>query len=298
METPVKASQRPLDAAATAVVVMLCLSWGLNQIAVKIALAEIPPFAQAAIRSLGALIVVAGWAWLRGVKLFDRDGTLRGGLVAGGLFGLEFILLYRGLVFTTASRSAVFLYTAPFFVALGMRCIGERLVPLQWAGLALSFAGVAVALGVPQPGADARMLIGDVMLIGAGAAWGITTVVIRATRLATAPAEKTLAYQLAVSAPILALASLAVGERFVATPGVTALSWLAYQTVWVVGITYLIWFGMIRTYPTSRLAAFTFLTPLFGVAAGHVILGDPITPAFAVAAALVIAGLILVNRRA
>src|SRR5262249_20309225 len=165
---------------------------------------------------------------------------------------------------------------------------------LQWAGLALSFAGVAVALGVPQPGADVYQLLGDLMMIGAGADWGSTTLVIRATKLATAPAEKTLAYQLAVSAPILAFGSRATGEHLV-MPGVTALSWLAYQTIWVVGITYLIWFGMIRTYATSRLSAFTFLTPLGGVAAGHVILGDPITPAFAAAAALVIAGLVLVN---
>jgi drug/metabolite transporter (DMT)-like permease len=275
---------------------MLCLSWGLNQVAVKIAIAEIPPFAQAAVRSFGALIIVAAWARWRGVPLLSRDGTLAAGLVAGALFALEFILMYGGLVFTTASRSALFLYTAPFFIALGARAIGERLVPLQWVGLVLSFAGVAVALGVPGPEADLWMLVGDVMLIGAGAAWGTTTLVIRATRLATAPAEKTLAYQLAVSGPILALCSLVVGERLAGTPSVTSLSWLAYQTIWVVGITYLIWFGMIRTYATSRLSAFTFLTPLFGVTAGHVMLGDPITPAFALAAALVIAGLVLVNR--
>ena len=291
-----KQAPRPVDATAAAIMVLLCLSWGLNQVAVKIALADIPPFMQAAIRSIGALIIVAAWARLRGVPMFDRDGSLAGGLVAGALFGLEFILMYRGLVWTTASRSTLFLYTAPFFVALGARLIGERLTLVQWAGLALSFAGVAVALGVPQPGADMYQLLGDLMMIGAGAAWGSTTLVIRATKLATAPAEKTLSYQLAVSAPILALGSLMTGEHVPAAPGVTALSWLAYQTIWVVGITYLIWFGMIRTYVTSRLSAFTFLTPLCGVAAGHVILGDPITPAFAAAAALVIAGLVLVNR--
>ena len=291
-----KPQQRPLDATAIAIMLMLCLSWGLNQVAVKIAIADIPPFAQAAVRSFGALIIVAVWAWWRGVPLFTRDGTLAAGIVAGVLFGLEFILIYRGLVFTTASRSALFLYTAPFFIALGARAIGERLVPMQWAGLVLSFAGVAVALGVPEAGADVWTLVGDVMLIGAGAAWGTTTLVIRATRLATAPAEKTLAYQLAVSAPILALCSVLAGERLAGTPSVTSLSWLAYQTIWVVGITYLIWFGMIRTYATSRLSAFTFLTPLFGVTAGHAMLGDPITPAFALAAALVIAGLVLVNR--
>lgn len=287
---------RPLDAAATALIVGLCMSWGFNQVAVKVALEDIPPFTQGALRSAGALVLVAIWMRLRGIPLFSRDGTLASGIAAGLLFGFEFVLLYRGLVWTTASRAVVFLYTAPFFVALGARWLGERLGPWQWAGLALSFLGVAVALGVPQPSVDATVLLGDAMLLGAGAVWGATTLVIKGTRLAVASAPKTLAYQLAVSAPLLAAFAAAFGERMTSMPGTVPLAWLVYQTVWVVGITYAVWFAMIVRYSASRLSAFTFLTPLFGVAAGHVVLGDPITLAFAVAAILVVAGLVLVNR--
>jgi drug/metabolite transporter (DMT)-like permease len=71
---------------------------------------------------------------------------------------------------------------------------------------------------------------------------------------------------------------------------------LVYQTVWISAVTYLAWFALIQRYSASRLSAFTFLTPLFGVAAGHLVLGDPLTPAFAVAVALVVGGLMLVNR--
>ncbi|MBI3433591.1 MAG: DMT family transporter [Proteobacteria bacterium] len=290
------ASARPLDARAATIVVILCASWGLNQVAIKIAIAEIPPLTQAAIRSIGALAIIALWARLRGIALFARDGTLRAGLLAGVLFGLEFVFIYRGIVWTTASRAVVFLYTTPFFVALGARWLGERLTALQWGGLALSFAGVAVAIGVPQPAVDLRVIAGDAMLIVAGAIWALTTLVIKGSRLATISPEKSMAYQLAVSIPILAVGALLLGESFTAPPSTAALAWLAYQTIWVVGLTYAVWFAMIRHYSASRLSSFTFLTPLFGVAAGHIILGDVISWPFAAAAALVVAGLVLVNR--
>ncbi len=127
-QTLVSSSGRPLSAAAIALMLLLCLSWGFNQIAIKLVIPEIPPFTQAAIRSAGALLVILSIAWIRGVKLFERDGTLGAGLFAGVIFGLEFVLIYRGLLLTSASRAVVFLYTAPFFVALGSyRFLGERL---------------------------------------------------------------------------------------------------------------------------------------------------------------------------
>jgi drug/metabolite transporter (DMT)-like permease len=289
---------RPLDAAAAALAVALCLSWGFNQVAVKLALPEIPPLIQAAFRStFGALIVVA-WARMRGVKLMAADGTLVPGVIAGVLFGLEFLLIYRGLLWTSASRASLFIYTAPFIVVIGSRWFlpGDRFDRWQWIGLLLSFAGIAVAFGVPTPGGGAEELIGDLMMVLAGAAWAATTLVIKATSLVRASYEKVLLYQLIVSAPMLALCAQIFGERVAEPPSAIAVGSLLYQTLWVASFTFLAWFALIQRYSASRLSAFTFLTPLFGVAAGHVVLGDPLTAAFAVAVALVVAGLVLVNR--
>jgi drug/metabolite transporter (DMT)-like permease len=296
---PIVTQARPLDALAAAIMLVLCLSWGFNQVAVKLALPEIPPFLQAAIRSAGGALIVTSFAYWRGVVLLARDGTLIAGLVAGALFGIEFLLIYRGLVWTSASRAVLFLYMAPFFVALGARFLlpGERLGFWQWLGLALSFMGVALALGVPGPAVDSWALIGDLMMIAAAALWAATTLVIKASALDRAPHEKILLYQLVVSTPILALAALLFGERMQALPSAVPLALLAYQTIWISSVTYVAWFALIVRYSASRLSAFTFLTPLFGVAAGNLVLGEPITPAFAAAAALVAAGLVLVNRR-
>jgi drug/metabolite transporter (DMT)-like permease len=276
---------------------MLCVSWGFNQIAVKLALPDIPPMLQATIRSSGALIVLFLIARLRGVKLFERDGTLRAGLFAGVIFGFEFILIYRGLLLTSASRAVVFLYTAPFFVALGSYVfLGERLRASQWGGLALCFAGVALAIGVPQADVDARVLLGDLMIVGGGAMWAATTLIVKATALLKAPAEKGLGYQVAISIPILALAAWLSGETLTRVPGPLALSLMAYQAIWVVGLTFLLWFALVKTYSASKLSAFTFITPLFGVVASYFIMHDTLTLAFGAAALLVIAGLYLVNR--
>jgi len=289
--------ERPLSAGAIALMLVLCLSWGFNQIAVKLALPDIPPLLQATIRSAGAMPVLLLIARLRGVKLFASDGTLGPGVLAGFLFGLEFVLIYRGLLLTSASRAVVFLYTAPFFVALGSyQFLGERLRSSQWIGLGLSFAGVALAIGVPQTNVDANVLFGDLMIVGGGALWAATTLLVKATRLLRAPPEKALAYQVALSIPILGLAAWISGETLTRVPGPLALSLMAYQAIWVVGLTFLLWFALVKSYSASKLSAFTFITPLFGVVASYFILHDALTLAFAVAALLVVAGLYLVNR--
>ena len=296
-EQMISSAGRPLSPGAAALMLMLCLSWGFNQIAIKLALPDIPPMLQATIRSAGALPVLLLVARLRGVKLLERDGTLGAGLFAGVLFGVEFVLIYRGLLLTTASRAVVFLYTAPFFVALGSyQFLGERLRASQWGGLALSFAGVAVAIGVPQPDVDANVLWGDLMVVGGGAMWAATTLVAKGTALRRAAPEKALGYQVALSVPILAFAAWFSGETLTRIPGALALSLLVYQAIWVVGLTFLIWFALVQTYSASKLSAFTFITPLFGVVASYFILHDTLTLAFGAAAVLVIAGLYLVNR--
>jgi drug/metabolite transporter (DMT)-like permease len=296
--TPVTPSAgRPLSPGAVALMLMLCLSWGFNQIAVKLVLPDVPPMLQALARSSGALPVLLIIGWARGVKFFERDGTLWAGISAGVIFSIEFVLIYRGLLLTSASRAVVFLYTAPFFVALGSYLfLGERLRAAQWAGLALSFAGVALAIGVPQANVDASVLLGDLLIVGGGALWAATTLLVKATALIRASAEKGLGYQVALSIPIFVFAAWLTDERIIHMPSALSLSLLAYQAFWVVGLTFLLWFALVKAYSASKLSAFTFITPLFGVVASYFIMHDTLSLAFAAAAVLVIAGLYLVNR--
>ncbi|MFZ3225808.1 MAG: DMT family transporter [Xanthobacteraceae bacterium] len=295
---PASSSSRPLDALAVAITIGLCLSWGFNNVAIKLAIHDIPPLIQSASRSLIAAVLVGIWTQVRGIRLFRRDGTLRAGILAGVLFALEFLLIYRGLVWTTVTRGTLFLYLAPFFVVIGSRWLvpGDHFRLSQWLGLLLSFIGIALAFGLPTPAISPHQALGDLMLIGAALAWAATTLVIKVSPLNRISAEKTLLYQLVVSAPLLAAGALVFGEHINAMPSPLALGAFAYQTVWVVGVTFAVWFALVVRYSAARLSVFTFLAPLFGVAAGHIVLSEPLTPAFIVAVALVAAGLLLVNR--
>ncbi len=286
-----------LDAFASATVVVLCLAWGLNQVVIKVTNLGLQPVFQAGLRSaLGALLVFL-WCRYRRIPLGKRDGTLVAGVVAGLLFAFEFILIYVGLDFTTVARGIVLIYFAPVVVAVGAHFLipRERLTPIRIAGLLAAFAGVVVAfsdrLSLPSP----QALVGDALCLVAAFAWAATTLVIKVSPLIRAPAEKVLLYQLGVSAPVM----LAIAPFF--GPLVRDLDWLAgmglaYQVVIVVAASYIAWFSLLARYPAGLLSAFTFLTPIFAVALGGLLLSEPVSPRLVAALVLVAAGIFLVNR--
>lgn len=290
-----------LDTLAVVAVVVCCFLWGLNQVAAKVALAEVAPLWQATLRSFGGALLVWGWSRYRGIALFERDASLPGGLLAGALFGAEFLCIFIGLQFTTASRMVVFIYISPFVVALGMPFIAraEQLSRWQMAGLVLAFAGVAWAFaeGFTLPAAGEHQLLGDALGVLAGVLWGATTLAIRGSKLSSADAEKTLLYQLAVSGVLLFVAALVAGSPL--PTRLSALVWtsLFFQVVIVTFVSYLVWFWLIRSYPATKLSSFTLLTPVFGLLMGAVLLSEPITLRLVLALATVALGIVMVNRR-
>jgi drug/metabolite transporter (DMT)-like permease len=292
------ADRRPVDAFALGLMVVLCATWGLQQVAIKLAAHDVAPIMQVALRSGVSAVLVAGWARLRGQRLDLFGPTLWPGLLAGVLFAGEFLFVAEGLRHTTASHMAVFLYTAPVFTALGLQLVMrvERLSLVQWLGIGVAFAGIALAFGGGLgAGLGGRFLLGDILGVVAGASWGATTVVVRCSALSEAPPSATLLYQLVVGFVLLLAAAAATGQlgRVALTPVATAS--LLFQGVLVSFASYLTWFWLLRRYLASRLAVFSFMTPLFGVTFGVVLLGEPITRAFGGGALLVLLGITLVS---
>ena len=292
--------KQALDLTAMAILVILCASWALQQVTIKVASQGVSPALQSGIRSIGAMILILIWMTVRREPILERDGTLRWGIAAGLLFAFEFLLIYWGLEFTHASRAVIFLYMSPFVVALGAQLFipGEHMRMIQVVGLCCAFAGIALAFRESLSFHTHRRLIGDSMLAGAAVLWGATTVLIKASPLAKIKPSKTLLYQLAVSAVVLPVGSLALKESGVVLITPLIVGCLVYQIVWVAFITYLAWFWLVRHYPASRLASFTFLTPLFGVLAGGVLLNEPITKLLMLSLVLVSVGIYVVNRPA
>ncbi|WNG52588.1 DMT family transporter [Archangium minus] len=282
--------------------IALCITWGLQQVAIKLAAADIAPVMQASARSgIAALLVALLMSWRGGWEGL-RQGTWPAGLLAGVLFALEFLLIALGLERTTAGHIAVFLYTSPIFSALGLHLLlpSERLRRMQWLGIGLCFVGIAVAFGggISLAKMDSRMLLGDALGLLAGMSWGATTVVIRASKLSEAPPSLTLFYQLAVAFVLLLLIAVVNGQvsRVELTP--LAVGSVLFQGVLVSFISYLIWFWLLRRYLASNLAVFSFMTPLFGVTLGVLILKEPLTLNFVGGAVLVLLGITLVSGEA
>lgn len=290
-----------LDALAISLLLACCLFWGFQQILIKTTVGEVPPLWQASLRFAGATALLWLWCFLRGIRLFERDGTLGAGLLAGALFAGEFTFIYLGLRDTTASRLTVFLYTSPFVVALLLPrfVAAEKLRAAQWVGLMIAFVAVAVAFaeGFSAPAAGPHQLRGDAMALAAGTLWGLTTLVIRASVLGKASAEKTLFYQVAVTAVVAPLVSWLLGERWSLSYSAYAWSSLALQTAIGAFASYLTWMWLLRHYPATQMSSFTFLTPVFALALGVLLLNEPLTLQLMLALCGVAAGIVLVNRR-
>jgi len=291
-------SRRPLDATAYGVMLALCVLWGLQQVAVKTILGDISPVMQGALRSSVATLLLVAWMRQRGIDVIANDGLLPSGLFVGVLFGIEFVCIYLGLQHTNASRMSVFVYLAPPLTALGVHWFvpGEHLSARQWIGIALAFGGIAVAFGEGFLSASGATALGDGLGIAAAVIWATTTVAIRLTPLSHAPAEKTLLYQIGLSVPILFLASHVLGEPGIVTLSAKAIASLAFQSIVIAFASFLAWFWLLTRYLAGRLAVFSFLTPLFGVAFGVLLLGEPVTLQFLAAVVMVGAGIALAAR--
>jgi len=288
-----------LDALAIALIVGCCALWGLNQVVVKATMPFVPPLLQAAVRSTLAAALVFLYARRKGLVLVDA-ASARAGAGAGVLFGLEFCFVFFGLHYTTASRMVVFLYLAPFVVALGMPFISaaERPTTIQVAGLVAAFLALASAFHEGFASSVPTQWVGDAMAIAAGLFWGLTTLLVRATSLARATPERTLFYQLAVSAPVLWAASALAGEPLLPpAPGAAAVASLIFQAGLVAFASFLGWFWLLRHYPATRVSSFTFLTPVFGLLFGALLLDEPVTARLLLALGGVVVGIWLVNRR-
>jgi len=292
--------RKGIDGRAFGMMVVLCMIWAFQQIAIKAAAFDVAPVLQIAIRSgVAAVLVAMLMAWRR-EPLSLSDGSWRPGLLVGALFGIEFVFLGEGLRYTTASHMAVFLYTAPFVAAIGLhwRLPEEKLAAAQWFGILVAFIGIVVAFAGREAGeatpAASNMLLGDFLGLLAGAAWGATTVVIRCTRLSHTSATKTLLYQLIGGFIILFAAALFSGQMgFRPTP--VAVSSVLFQCIAVAFISFLAWFWLLRRYLASRLGVFSFMTPLFGIFFGVWLLDEPLDTSFLIGAVLVAVGIVLVS---
>lgn len=288
-----------LDGWAIVAITGCCMLWGYQQIAIKAIADEVPLLMQLTIRSVVASICIWAWMAFRGIRPFQPDRTLLPGLIAGCLFCLEFVLLYTGLAHTNTSRAITFLYLAPFIVALVLPFFipAERLSWLQFAGLVGAFSGLAFAFQDGFTAADNLFFLGDIAVIGAAVAWGLTTIVVRISTLGQIAPERTIFFQLFFSSLILIGTCIVLDVPVPQQLSLKAMGSLFLQSVIIAAMSYLFWFWLLRHYLATKVSAFSFLTPAFGIVFSIGLVNDPVDSKLLVALASIAAGIYLVNRR-
>ena len=288
-----------LSISAGLILGLLCFLWGAQSISIKFSNLGMPPLMAAALRSLVAGGLVWTYAGIKRRAVSFPTGQIRHAMMIGLLFGLEFLFLYWSLVYTPVSRSLIFLYTHPFWVALGAHFLvrDDRLTTTKLFGLLLAFGGVAAVFQARSPELPPAYWIGDMMALAAAIFWAATTLYIkRITERVNLDHYQTLFAQLIYSFPVLAAGSVIFEQPAKLDLSPLVLASLFYQSVIVAFISYLVWFWLIHRHSVSRLAAFTFMTPLFGVILGGLVLNEPVTLLVWVGLACVAGGLYVVNR--
>lgn len=292
--------RKALDAQAIGLMLVLCMIWGLQQVVMKWAAIDISTMLQVALRSgLSALLVLLLILKQSNLLPLLTKNYLKAGLIVGVLFALEFFCLAQALRFTTASHAVVLLYTAPIFVALVLhfKIAAERLAGLQWLGIGCAFLGILLTfLGKASltETASQTMLIGDLWALVAGILWAATTLGVRLSALAEAPATITLFYQLFIGCLILLPITFMLGQQHLQWSEIS-ISALLFHSVIVSFLSYLAWFWLLKKYLASRLGVFSFLTPLFGLLFGVVLLKEQLELNFIFGTLLVMLGVVTVS---
>ncbi len=278
---------------------LLCLIWGANLITIKVVNRGFDPIFAAALRSAAGSLVLFGYAAVRGRSLrLSRTAFAYVAWIAA-FFGMEFLFLFWAMDFTLASRGTILLYTTPFWVALGAHfMLKESLTLVRVMGLVLAFGGVAAALGADAGQAGPEHWLGDAMAVAAALFWAGSTLYSKRsmTRSLITPLQL-IFYQLLLSTPLLLVAGLAFEGMPHVDWRLDSLLALIHQTVIVAATTYLIWFVLLARYQSTHMAAFSFVTPLFGVAMAWLFLGEPLSWLLLLSLVMVIGGIYLVNRR-
>ena len=260
------------------IIVVLTLLWGLNYSVIKISNEGLSPIFTSFLRSAIASFCGIIYCIIIRQNLFQKGILLFHGIITGILFGLEFVCLYLGLLYTDSARSVILMYLSPFIVALGAHFfLKEKLNIIKIAGLILAFLGIIFVFRGKPTSYSQLMLFGDLLTIVGAIFWGATTLYIKKFLAGKVHPINTFLYQLVFSMPIILICALVLEDTWVKNVNIYIAASLFYQSVIVAFLSYFIWFKLIYIYPVARLSSFTFLAPLFGVFFGAVFRKEEIT---------------------
>jgi drug/metabolite transporter (DMT)-like permease len=273
------------------------LFWALNMPIVKTAFTTMDPLAFNTARFLAVPVLILSVVYLIEKSLFiarkDWLSLILIGLIGVGGYQYFFV---TGLNLTNSSSAALLAATTPIWVALWGQVRGaERLKPIGWAGIVLSFAGVFVIL-LDGKAMSAAAIGGDVLILCSAICWAYYTIAAKALLKIYTPLRIT-----AIALSVGAIPVLLLGARQITEVDWTAVrlqDWgaMAYSVIFSITIAYILWYNGVSKVGSTRTGIYLSLLPACGVVSAYYILGDPITTRDIIGAVTIITGLTLARR--
>lgn len=287
----------PLTRGAAGITLFTAILWGGNSVAIKMALAGVPPLALAGFRFLLGGVFIAIWCAISRITIRPNKGELPRVLRLLVLFIAQIGLLNAGTFYTLAARSTVFISAHPFFTALFAHLFirGDQSRPSRFWGMALSFSGVLVVFGESLARAEWTYLRGDVMVLLSGMLLGARQVYTKRLAQDIVPA-RLLVWQSGLSLPIFFGMSLLFEQPENLTLPTDVVFGIFYQGVVIAGFCFLVMTNLLKRYRASQIGVFGFVTPIIGVILSNLLLGEPLSLGLLGSMVLVAGGIALANR--
>ncbi len=275
--------------------VFLCVIFGSNAVAIKLAFSGVGVFTTATIRFSLAALTIYLWARLSGQTIGLKKGQLHQVLILAALFAIQLSMFYFGISKSNASRGALLSNLLPFWVLFLAHFFipGDRITRRKLLGILLGFGGVAFIFAETK-GVAAGFRPGDLIILAATVIWACNVIYLKRIIGAFSPFQVTL-YSMAFSVPVFFLEALLWDKPMLLQLDVKVAVAVLYQSLITAAFGFVAWNTLLQKYGAVALHSFIFIMPIAGVALGGLVLGEPITLKILIALALIVAGILVVH---
>ena len=289
---------RPVDFLAASFLIIFSILLGLNQVMVKLVNEGMHPVFQVALRSTFAIFPILIYCYILKKKIIINNGSLIPGIIAGILFAIEFIFLFTALDYSTVTRVSLIFYTMPVWLTLAAHFLieNDKLNLNKILGLIIALVGLFLAVYEPTTGYDTSQFYGDACSLLASLCWATIAIMLKTTRLSNATPETQLLYQLVVSGIILLPLSMQLND-YVRNIDLDLILIFSFQVIVIMCMGFIGWLWIMSRYSASSTSSFAFLTPIFGVLFGWLIMDDPINEQIYLSLFFTCLGIYLINKR-
>ena len=289
---------RPVDFLPASFLIIFSILLGLNQVMVKLVNEGMHPVFQVALRSTLAIFPILIYCYISRKKITFSTNSLIPGIVAGILFATEFILLFIALDYSTVTRVSLIFYTMPVWLTIAAHFLikNDNLNLNKVLGLVISLIGLTLAVYEPSMGYDLSQFYGDSFSLMASFCWATIAIMLKTTRLSDCTPETQLLYQLIISGIILLPISMQITD-YIRNINLNLILIFSFQVIVIMCMGFIGWLWIMSKYSASSTSSFAFLTPIFGVLFGWLIMDDPINERIYLSLFFTCLGIYLINKR-